>query len=223
MLLRSVSIVVNYDPSVTRRICNISGAILIALALMSPLRALAAPDPMTETKTAINQVVALLKDRSLESNPAAWRQRLDDAVHTHFDFAMMARAALGVHWSELSEKQRKDFVELFTHLFQVSYIRRIESYFVQPIVFVKESLEGTDYAQVDTNILNPAGQDPTSLNYRLKLENDRWLVYDVVVDNISMVTNYRNQFARALDNASVDSLMDHLRSKQKDLDARHAE
>jgi phospholipid transport system substrate-binding protein len=208
---------------VTRRVCNISGAILIALALMRPLRALAAPDPMTETKTAINQVVALLKDRSLESNPAARRQRLDDAVDTHFDFAMMARAALGVHWSELSEKQRNDFVELFTHLFQVSYIRRIESYFVQPIVFVKESLEGTDYAQVDTNILNPAGQDPTSLNYRLKLENDRWLVYDVVVDNISMVTNYRNQFARALDNASVDSLMDHLRSKQKDLDARHAE
>ncbi len=199
---------------------------------MQPLRALAAPDPMTETKTAINQVVALLKDRSLESNPATRRQRLDDAVDTHFDFAMMARAALGVHWNELSEQQRKDFVELFTHLFQVSYITRVESYsyvtrvesyFVQPIVFVKESIEGTDYAQVDTNILNRAGLDPTSLNYRLKLENGRWLVYDVIVDNISMVTNYRNQFARALDNAGVDSLMDHMRSKQKDLDARHTE
>jgi phospholipid transport system substrate-binding protein len=108
-------------------------------------------------------------------------------------------------------------------LFQVSYVTRVESYFVQPIVFVKESIEGTDYAQVDTNILNPAGQDPTSLNYRLKFENGRWLVYDVIVDNISMVTNYRNQFARALDNAGVDSLMDHMRSKQKDLDARHTE
>ncbi len=194
---------------------------MVALALMQPLHALAAPDPMTETKTAINQVVALLKE--LESNPAARRQRLDDAVDPHFDFAMMTRAALGVHRNELSEKQRKDFVELFTHLFQVSYITRIESYFVQPIVFVKESIEGTDYAQVDTNILNPAGQDPTSVNYRLKLENGRWLVYDVIVDNISMVTNYRNQFARALDNAGVDSLMDHMRSKQKDLDARHAE
>jgi phospholipid transport system substrate-binding protein len=208
---------------VTLRICNTPGAILIALALMQPLRALAAPDPMTETKTAINQVVALLKDRSLESNPATRRQRLDDAVDTHFDFAMMARAALGVHWNELSEQQRKDFVELFTHLFQVSYITRVESYFVQPIVFVKESIEGTDYAQVDTNILNPAGLDPTSLNYRLKLENGRWLVYDVIVDNISMVTNYRNQFARALDNAGVDSLMNHMRSKQKDFEARHTE
>ena len=135
----------------------------------------------------------------------------------------MARAALGVHWNELSEQQRKDFVELFTHLFQVSYITRVESYFVQPIAFVKESIEGTDYAQVDTNILNPAGQDSTSLNYRLKFENGRWLVYDVIVDNISMVTNYRNQFARALDNAGVDSLMDHMRSKQKDLDAGHTE
>ena len=190
---------------------------------MQPLRALAAPDPMTETKTAINQVVALLKDRSLESNPVTRRHRLDDAIDAHFDFAMMARAALGVHWSELSEKQREEFVELFTHLFQVSYIRRVESYFVHPIVFVKESIEGTDYAQVDTNILNPGGQDPTSLDYRLKLENGGWLVYDVVVDNISMVANYRNQFARALDNAGIDSLMDHMRSKEKDLDARHME
>jgi phospholipid transport system substrate-binding protein len=216
-------IVVYYDPSVILRLCNTTGAILIALALMQPLHALAAPDPMAETKTAINQVVALLKDRSLESNPAARRQRLDDTVNAHFDFAMMARSALGVHWSDLSEKQRKDFVELFTHLFQVSYIRRVESYFVQPIVFVKESIEGTDYAQVDTNILNPAGQDPTSLDYRLKLENGRWLVYDVVVDNISMVTNYRNQFARVLDNANVDFLMNHMRSKRKDLDAGHVE
>lgn len=205
------------------RIRNRSGAILIALALMQPLRALATPDPMTETRTAINQVVALLKDRSLESNPNTRRRRLEDAVEAHFDFAMMTRAALGVHWNELSEKQRKDFVELFTHLFQVSYITRVESYFVQPIVFVKESIEGTDYAQVDTNILNPAGQEPTSLDYRLTLETGRWLVYDVVVDNISMVTNYRNQFARALDNESIDSLMDHMRSKQKDLDARQAE
>jgi phospholipid transport system substrate-binding protein len=205
------------------RIRNRSGAILIALALMQPLRALATPDPMTETRTAINQVVALLKDRSLESNPNTRRRRLEDAVEEHFDFAMMTRAALGVHWNELSEKQRKDFVELFTHLFQVSYITRVESYFVQPIVFVKESIEGTDYAQVDTNILNPAGQEPTSLDYRLTLETGRWLVYDVVVDNISMVTNYRNQFARALDNESIDSLMDHMRSKQKDLDARQAE
>jgi phospholipid transport system substrate-binding protein len=205
------------------RIRNRSGAILIALALMQPLGALATPDPMTETRTAINQVVALLKDRSLESNPNTRRQRLEDTVEAHFDFAMMARAALGAHWNELSEKQRKDFVELFTHLFQVSYITRVESYFVQPIVFVKESIEGTDYAQVDTNILNPAGQEPTSLDYRLTLETGRWLVYDVVVDNISMVTNYRNQFARALDNESIDSLMDHMRSKQKDLDARQAE
>jgi len=178
---------------------------------------------MTETKTAINQVVALLKDRSLESNPTARRQRLEDAVKAHFDFAMMARATLGAHWNELSEKQCKDFVELFTQLFQVSYVRRVESYFVEPIVFVKESIEGADYAQVDTDILNPAGQDPTALDFMLKLENGRWLVYDVVVDNISVVTNYRNQFARALDNEGIDSLIDHMRSKQKDLDARQVQ
>ena len=90
-------------------------------------------------------------------------------------------------------------------------------------MFVKESIESADNAQVDTDIINPAGQDPTSLDYRLKLENGRCLVYDVVVDNISMVTNYRNQFARALDNESIDSLIDHMRTKQKDLDARQAE
>jgi len=75
---------------------------------------------------------------------------------------MMARAALGVHWNELSDKQRTD--SSVVHAFvQVSYITRVESYFVQPIVFVKESMLGKDYAQVDTNILNPDGQDPTNL------------------------------------------------------------
>jgi len=204
------------------RICS-SGAILIAFALMPALRGFATADPMTATKTAVNQIVALLKDGALKSKPVIMRQRLEDAVAEHFDFATMARAALGAHWNELSDKQRRDFVELFTHLFQVSYTERAENYFVQPIVFVKESIESADNAQVDTDIINPAGQDPTSLAYRLKLENGRWSVYDVVVDNISMVTNYRNQFARALDNESIDSLIDHMRTKQKDLDARQAE
>lgn len=204
------------------RICS-SGAILIAFALMPALRGFATADPMTETKTAVNQIVALLKDGALKSKPAIMRQRQEDAVAEHLDFATTARAALGAHWNELSDKQRRDFVELFTHLFQVSYTERAESYFIQPIVFVKESIESADNAQVDTDIINPAGQDPTSLDYRLKLENGRCLVYDVVVDNISMVTNYRNQFARALDNESIDSLIDHMRTKQKDLDARQAE
>jgi phospholipid transport system substrate-binding protein len=206
----------------TRRICS-AGAMLIAFALMPALRGFATTDPMTETKTAVNQIVALLKDDALKSKPIIMRQRVEDAVTEHFDFATMARAALGAHWNELSYKQRRDFVELFTHLFQVSYADRAESYFVQPIVFVKESIESADNAQVDTDIINPAGQDPTTLDYRLKLENGRWLVYDVVVDDISMVTNYRNQFARALDNESIDSLIDHMRTRQKDLDTRRAE
>jgi ABC-type transporter MlaC component len=91
------------------RICS-SGAILIAFALMPALRGFATADPMTETKTAVNQIVALLKDDALKSKPVIMRQRLEDAVAEHFDFATIARAELGAHWNALSDKQRRDFV-----------------------------------------------------------------------------------------------------------------
>ncbi len=176
---------------------------------------------MATTKATVDKVLSLLTDPALKSSPTERRQRLKDVVAPNFDFAEMGRSALGVHWRDLSDPQRKDFVNLFTRFVEASYISRVESYSGQQIEYVRESLEGSDYAQVSTNVINGAGQ-PISLNYRLKLENGQWKVYDVAVDNISIVANYRNQFNRVINNQGFDALMNDMRSKQEGLDARIA-
>jgi phospholipid transport system substrate-binding protein len=196
----------------------LAGAMLIAAALAIPLRAAAAgPDPMTIVKATVDKFVAILSDPALKSNPADRRQRLKDTAAERFDFAEMGRSALGVHWRELSDQQRKDFVDLFTRFVEAAYIGRLDSYHGQQIDFVKEANDGPDYAQVNTNIVQ-ASADPIGLNYRVKMEGNDWKIYDVTVDNISIVANYRNQFNRVINNQGFDALMNDMRAKQEGLD-----
>ncbi len=196
----------------------LAGAVLVAAAVAILLRpAAAAPDPMTIVKAAVNKFVGILNDPALKSNPGDRRQRLKDTAAERFDFAEMGRSALGVHWRDLSDQQRKDFVDLFTRFVEAAYIGRLESYSGQQIDFVKEANDGPDYAQVNTNIIQPSA-DPIGLNYRLKMEGNDWKIYDVTVDNISIVANYRNQFNRVINNQGFDALMNNMRAKQEGLD-----
>jgi phospholipid transport system substrate-binding protein len=196
----------------------LAGGLLVAAALAIPLRAAAAaPDPMTIIKATVGKFVTILSDPALKSNPADRRQRLKDAAGERFDFAEMGRSALGVHWRDLSDQQRKDFVDLFTRFVEAAYVGRLESYSGQQIDFVKETSDGPDYTQVNTNIIQPSA-DPIGLNYRLKLEGNDWKIYDVTVENISIVANYRNQFNRVINNQGFDALMNDMRAKQEGLD-----
>ncbi len=196
----------------------LAGVVLVAAALAIPLRpAAAAPDPMAIVKATVNKFVGILSDAALKSNPGDRRQRLKDAAAERFDFAKMGRSALGVHWRDLSDQQRKDFVDLFTRFVEAAYISRLESYSGQQIDFVKEAYDDSDYVQVNTNVIQP-GADPIGLNYRLKKEGDDWRVYDVTVNNISIVANYRNQFNRTINDRGFDALMSDMRAKQEGLD-----
>jgi len=190
---------------------------LAAITLALPLRSRAAPDPLAEVKTTVDKVVSILKDPALKSDVSRRRQQLKDTVVAHFDFAEMARSALGYHWKELSDQQHKDFVDLFTRFVEASYVNQIESYSGQQIDYAKEFNDSPDFAQVNTNITQE-GKDPVALNYRLKLEGDDWRVYDVTVAGISIVANYRNQFNRVINNKGFDALMDTMRAKQEGLD-----
>ena len=194
------------------------GAMLIAAALAIPVRiAAAAPDPMTTVKATVDKFVAVLSDPALKANPGDRRQRLKDTAAERFDFAEMGRSALGVHWRDLSDQQRKAFVDLFTRFVEAAYIGRLDSYTGQRIDFVKAANDGPDYAEVSTKIIQPSA-DPIGLNYRVKMEGNDWKIYDVTVDNISIVANYRNQFNRVINNQGFDTLMSNMRAKQEGLD-----
>jgi phospholipid transport system substrate-binding protein len=179
--------------------------------------AAAANDPMTAVKQTVNHVLSVVQDPAYKSATAERREKLRQIIAPHFDFADMARSALGYHWRTLSQAQREQFVNLFTGLLEASYMGKIEGYRDQKIDYIKETRDG-DYAQVNTNIVSH-GNEPILVNYRLKQSGGTWKVYDVLVDQISLVGNYRNQFNRIINAKGYATLIQAIKRKKRQIDS----
>jgi phospholipid transport system substrate-binding protein len=123
----------------------------------------------------------------------------------------MARRSLGSQWKRLSPEQQEEFVQLFTRLLEDSYLDKIESYQGEKVQYGKETVDN-DYAQVETKIIDTKGHE-FSVNYRLHNVNGNWKVYDVVIEDVSLVNNYRAQFNRVLANSSVEELLKRMKER----------
>jgi len=174
---------------------------------------------MAEVKATVDQVLEILKNPEYKAAAVERRQKLRDVIGVHFDFADMSRSALGVHWKILSEEQRREFVPVFKNLMEAVYMSRIESYSGQEIKFLKEKPDNSDYAQVYTSIAQEGAQ-PISVNYRLKHTDRGWKVYDVIVDSISLVANYRNQFNRVINSKGYAELVEQIKRRSSQSGAR---
>jgi len=128
----------------------------------------------------------------------------------------MARSALGTHWQGLSASQRDAYVQLFTAFIEDAYLNRIQGYLDLKFTFVGQTLNGTDRAQVDTYVVQTNG-DTTKLNFELELKGGDWRIYDVEINGVSMIGNYRIQFERVINERGFDALMINLGRKQQEL------
>jgi phospholipid transport system substrate-binding protein len=169
-----------------------------------------------QLRATIEQVLTILSNSALKSKAQQQERRsqLAQAIHPRFDFAEMARRSLGSHWGDRTPEEQRDFVAIFTGLLGGSYVGNIESYSNHKIVYGRE-VNDTNYAEVNTNIL--AGRDKEaelSINYKLHLVNDDWKIYDIVVDNISLVNNYRSQFHRVIVRSSFENLVRVIKEKR---------
>jgi phospholipid transport system substrate-binding protein len=196
---------------------------LMALLLLSlaPSRfvapAIADDDPMSVVKTTVNQALDVLRDSSA---PLAQRQdKLRQIVAQTFDFKEMAKSALGYHWRELTPAQQQEFTNAFIAFIEDSYLSKINDYRGQQVNFLKASQDGPQYAQVNTDIIQPNGKDAIHVNYRLLKEDGTWKIYDVTVDAISIIANYRNQFNRVMNSKGYSTLIADLKAKQAALAA----
>jgi phospholipid transport system substrate-binding protein len=192
-------------------------ALVVALLTVCAAPLIAAEDPMAAVKGTVDQVLSIVTDPAYKSATSERRAKLREVILPHFDFSDMARSAMGYHWRSLTQAQRDQFVRVFTDLLAASYMGKIEGYKGQKIVYLKETQDG-DLSQVNTNILQP-GSDAISVNYRLKNSAGTWKVYDVLVDQISLVGNYRNQFNRIMNNKGYDSLIKAISQKVQSIDA----
>ena len=206
--------------SIHRFLHSLTAAALSAAVILSISRAIpayAAPDPMEVVKALVTPALQILADKS---TPLKERQeKLRNLANSSFDFTAMSRSALGYHWKSLNDQQKKDFVETFTSFIEDSYLSKIQDYTGFEVQFTGESQPNPGYAQVKSSIIQP-GKQPVPVNYGLRQDGGRWLVYDVTVDNISIIANYRNQFNRVMNSKGFDTLLSDLKSKQAQLEAQ---
>jgi phospholipid transport system substrate-binding protein len=185
------------------------------LSLASVVHGAIGSDAMATVRGTVGQVLNILNDH--EGSQAERRRKLIAVVAGHFDFADMARSSLGVHWRQLTPDQQQRFVQLFTAFMEDAYLNKIEGYSGQKIEFVGETSNGPADSQVNSRVIQPNGQDPITVDYRLKQDSGAWRVYDVTVDNISITANYRNQFNRVINNQGFDALMKEMQTKRQEL------
>ena len=163
-------------------------------------------------KGTIDEVLRILGDKDLKQPAKAEqrRQMLEKVVGDRFDYAEMSRRALGAPWANLSDGEKQEFVGLFQTLLVNSYADKVESYSGEGVQYINERTE-KDYAEVRTKVLT--GKTEIPLDYRLLNKSSVWRVYDVVVDGVSLVNNYRGQFTKILRNGTFAELLDQLRKK----------
>ena len=169
--------------------------------------------PTDIAKQVIEKALDALKDPS--SQGEARRQKVKRIVDPYFDYQEMAKRSLGPAWGKLSPGQRQEFVALFSQLLEASYSDKIEKYAQRvQINYTGEILEG-DNAEVRTVVVK--ANDRIPLNYRLLNEGGTWKVYDVVIEGVSLVNNYRSQFSRILNESSYAELVKRLKTKVSEL------
>jgi phospholipid transport system substrate-binding protein len=171
-----------------------------------------ASPPGDQVKATIDRVMETLKDPRLrgDANKNKRREELRQTILPRFDFADMAKRALGSQWSRYPDKQR-EFVSAFTQLLEESYADQIEAAKGDKVAYVNERTE-PGVAEVDTKVISSKGEE-TPILYKLHPVDSDWKVYDVVIANISLVNNYRSQFSRILSHSSFDDLIKMIKEK----------
>jgi len=169
-------------------------------------------------KSTIDEVLTIIRDKELKQpgRVEERRQRLEQVVGDRFDYQEMSKRAMGAPWNTLPDKDKHEFVALFKTLLTNSYADKIESYSGEGVKYINERTEN-DYAEVRTKVLT--GKVEIPLDYRLLNKGGDWRVYDVVVDGVSLVNNYRGQFSKILRTSTYADLVDQLRKKSDKIKA----
>jgi phospholipid transport system substrate-binding protein len=186
------------------------------LLMLAPVHGAWAGVPTDQLREGIDRVFKILRDPEMagDANATQRRKAIFTAASTIFDFNEMAKRSLSQHWAERTPAERTQFIALFTDLLQHSYISKVDQHGGAKMVFGDERVEG-EYAAVRTTIpLSNGSQLP--LEYRMHQANARWQVYDISMDGISLLSNYRAQFNKVIRIDSYAVLVTKLKSHQSE-------
>ena len=188
-------------------------ALALALALAAVPRAWAG-EPTEQLSARIDQVFRILEDPALKPAERAEERRaaIRRVAHDIFDFEELARRSLGRHWQARTPEERDEFVRLLGHLLERAYLGKLELYNGERIVLLGDSVDG-DLATVRTRVVTRQGTE-IPVDYRMQRRGDGWRAYDVTIEGVSLVANYRSQFDKIIRRASFQQLVKQVREKQ---------
>jgi len=166
-----------------------------------------------QVKGTVDQVIKILTDPALkgEKKIRERRAKIRQVVLQRFGFTEMSKRSLGRYWNERTPEERTEFVSLYTDLLERAYIDRVDGYTGEQVVYLGESIDG-DYSEVRSKIVTKRNQE-IPIIYRLQLASTNWEVYDVIVEGVSLVNNYRTQFSKIIRTSSYQVLVKKMQVK----------
>jgi len=184
-------------------IATMDGAMLVAPSAYSPTESV---------KNTITDVLSILGNEALKQpgRSEERRRQIEQVIRHRVNFGQMAQRTLGASWTRLSDKERQEFVGLFVELMRDTVANKIDQYYDEQVFYLAEQREGS-VAQVKTNLIGP--KIDTSLDFRLEKQSGEWLVYDVVIDGVSIVRNYRTQFSRIIRDNTYAGLVEKMKRR----------
>ncbi|EPR32999.1 toluene tolerance family protein [Alkalidesulfovibrio alkalitolerans DSM 16529] len=195
-----------------RGVWRLLAACLVAAVCLTPAPAMA-EKPMDAMKDFVGKVLDVLRDPAFKDGAMRQEQRnkLSALADDIFDWVELSRRTLALNWNRLDSDQRRDFVELYKQLLERTYMDRIQDYKDEEVVFSGQSSLSDTQVEIQTTVRSQGKNIP--INYRLINRADSWRIYDVQVEGVSLVQNYRTQFNNILASKSPDEMIEDLRRK----------
>ncbi len=185
--------------------------VFLMFGLTWPLQA-SANTPSADITGTVDQIMEVLRNHELPKDLR--REQLSSLIRNRFEFTVMSRSTLGKHWKKASADQQRQFQTLFSDLLEATYIGRIESYTDEKVVYGDEKIRGKK-ALVKTRIKTKTVEIP--IDYKLVNKPEGWFVYDVVIEGVSLVRNFRSSYGTIVDREGFDVLFSKMQTKIAEL------
>ena len=191
----------------------IACVVCLLVAFVWVFSAGAAASPMAQVKENADKVMKILNDKALKANKEKRRHLVANIVEKMIDWPEVGRRALAQHWKNRTPQEKEEFIDLFRDLLKRTYSEKLDIYAGEEIDYVSEKIEGSR-AVVQTKVVNKIKEQEYTVDYRLLRRGEKWLGYDVVIEGISAVNNYRVQFNEIITGSSYEALLKKLKNRE---------
>lgn len=190
-------------------------SLFVVIAILSANVSFASTEVTGELKATVDKAISIVTDKKYKDDKKSRRKALREVIDSRFSYEQMAMRSLAQDWNDRTLEEKKHFVELFSKLLESTYASRIESYRDEKINFIDEDITG-NHALVRSQIERKNGN--IAVDYKLVNINGKWLIYDFVIEGVSMIRNYRTQFVSILQKESYAGLVKMLAAKAEEIE-----